>query len=126
MANTAKSAVKAETEGIQPHILAAAAYFFSIIGGIVVYLISKDRTVRFHALQSTILGVVLTVVVFVLSVLAGILMFVYCIGVLLWPVVFIIAALWVLADLFLAYKAYVNYEEKVRIPFIADLAEKYA
>ena len=46
------------------------AYFFSFIGGIIVYFVeNKDRFVKFHAMQSVLLGVAYAVIYIVMRIL---------------------------------------------------------
>ncbi len=91
----------------------AIAYLLGCISGVVLYLVEKeDKYVRFHAVQSTILFGGL----FILNIV----LMVTLVGILLMPIVGLIAlALWV----FLMYKAYNG--EKYKLPYIGDMAEKY-
>ena len=97
--------------GIDPKLAALLCYLLSIVGGIVFYLISKDKFVRFHAMQSIILGatyVVLSIIVIFLPVINWF--------------------SWVLPLLFLALSIILmikSYQgEKYKLPLIGDIAEK--
>ena len=101
--------------GIEENIEGLLCYLLVWISGIVFILIEKDnKFVRFHAFQSTIVFLALTVISFVLNVIPvfGSLMSAL-IGIL-------VLILWV----FLMYKAYNG--EKFRMPVAGDLAEKYS
>ena len=81
-------------------------YFFTWLSGLIFYLIEKeDKKIRFHAMQSILLGIVITVLsmTFILGIL----------GFVLW-----------LYGLYVGYKEYTG--ETVRIPYLAEYAEKYA
>jgi len=87
--------------------MAAIAYVFGFVSGIIIYLIEKDKPdkskyVMFHAVQATILGVVWFVIAFL-----------PLIGQLL------ILISWVV----MIYKAYSG--EEYHIPVIGDYADKY-
>ncbi|HLB95323.1 MAG TPA: DUF4870 domain-containing protein [Patescibacteria group bacterium] len=97
--------------GIDPKLAALLCYLLSIVGGIVFYLISKDKFVRFHAMQSIILGatyVVLSIIVIFLPVINWF--------------------SWVLPLLFLALSIILmikSYQgERYKLPLIGDIAEK--
>ena len=99
--------------GIDPKLAALLCYLLSIVGGIVFYLISKDKFVRFHAMQSIILGatyVVLSIIVIFLPVINWF--------------------SWVLPLLFLALSIILmikSYQgERYKLPLIGDIAEKTA
>jgi len=80
-------------------------YFFTWLTGIIFYLIEKDnKKVRFHALQAIFLGVIMMVLGFtlILSIL----------DIFLW-----------LYGLYIGYKE--SQGETVRIPYLADFADKY-
>jgi uncharacterized membrane protein len=71
--------------GLKKETLGALAYFGLFVTGIVLLVISKDPFVRFHAMQSTVVFVVLfvlqwvlgiTIILFPLSALIGIITFV--------------------------------------------------
>lgn len=99
------------TEGIDPKLAALLAYLLSIIGGIIFYVISKDKYVRFHALQSILLWAVFIVIDVVVAFIPIIWFFGWII-----PLAFL--ALWIVMML----KAYQG--EKYKLPVIGDIAEK--
>jgi len=53
-------APQAQAAGLDPKIAGLLSYLFGWIGGLIIYLTQKDREVRFHAAQSIILSVGLT------------------------------------------------------------------
>jgi len=98
-----KKAEKPSKEGNMMYIL---IYFFTWLSGLIFYLIEKeDKKIRFHAMQSILLGVV---------------MFIVSLPMITFPLVFL---LW-LYGIYVGYKEYTG--ETVRIPYLAEYAEKYA
>lgn len=85
------------------HWAAALAYFFPLIGGLLVFFLSKDSFDKFHALQALFLGILLII----LSPLG------LSVGGIIWLVLVIIMAI----------KAFQG--DRFKIPLIGDLAEKY-
>ncbi len=110
------------------NLMAAVSEFFAI--GVVIplllYLIKKeDRFVKFHSVQAMMLGVVCWVLFVGLSVLSIPLAAVSGgIGGLLSCLSFPILAVFGLAALFAAWKAYQG--EKYKLPVLGDFAEKYS
>jgi len=97
--------------------IASALCYIPILGGLGFLLVepySRNRAIRFHALQS----LSLTAVMVVLDVVIGILWR------LLWGVTDILHLGYVALILFLMYKAYVG--EKIVLPVIGPIAEKQA
>lgn len=95
-------------------MLAAVAYILTFITGIIIYLVAKeDKYARWHAIQAIGFGIFALVVSIVLDFL---------------PFMGFLSMLWSLAVIvgiiFLAVKAYQG--EKVRLPVIADFADKNA
>jgi len=88
------------------NIMYIVAYFFTWLSGLILYLVEKDnKKMRFHAMQSILLGIVITVLsmTFILGI----------VGIILW-----------FYGLYVGYKEYAG--ETVRIPYLADFADKYA
>ncbi len=107
MENTKKTAL-----GIDENIEAALSYFLGFITGILFLLLEKDsKFVRFHAMQSTIVTLLLFVIVTVL----GMIPLLWLIFPLIWMAELV---LW----LFLMYKAYQG--ELFKLPTIGDIAAK--
>jgi len=99
--------------GIDENIEALLTYSLSFISGIVFLLLEKEnRTVRFHAIQSTITFLVIFVA-------TRVLMFIPVIGLILSPILMIASILlWIL----LMVKAYQG--EKYKLPYVGDIAER--
>lgn len=116
-----------ETKKSDDNIMGALSYLLGIITGVVMYVMYKDKSkfVAFHGMQSIILGVAVFVVWIVVVVVGMILMFIPVLGwlidIILWlGTILIIFGIWV----FMMFKAYSG--EKYKLPFIGDMAEKYA
>ncbi|MFH1722698.1 MAG: hypothetical protein ABH950_08870 [Candidatus Altiarchaeota archaeon] len=104
-------------------IMAAASYLLMPLSSVAFYLIEKeDKIVRFHAVQSTILGVLLILISFPISILIGIVsVFTRGIGLLLFPLYFVVVLALIVFLMFKAYKL-----EKYMLPVIGKMAEKYS
>jgi uncharacterized membrane protein len=99
--------------GFQPNVGGALSYVLGFVTGIIFYLVSSDKFVRFHAVQS----ILLSIAFFVISAIIGVIPF-------LGPVIApIIALATFLLFLYLIVKAYLG--EKVILPFIGDMAERH-
>ncbi|MCD1293670.1 hypothetical protein CUJ83_01505 [Methanocella sp. CWC-04] len=85
----------------------ALAYVLTWLTGIIILIIAGDsRFLKFHAMQSIVFGIIVTVLAMVLSVI--------CIG----------AIIGLLGWLYSLYGAYVVYTgREFRIPYIADFVE---
>jgi len=101
------------TTGIDEHIEAALCYFFLWVGAIVFLIIeNKSKFVRFHAMQSLLVFLSLSIVSFIFK-------FIPILGIvfsyIVIPIIMII--LWIVLT-YLSYKG-----EKYKIPFIGYIAE---
>lgn len=115
--NSSPSGSGSSSTGLDPKVSALLCYLIGFVGGIVFFAISKDKFVRFHAMQSIMLSVALGVVwalFFALQFVAPFLFFIT------WIVYLGVFALWIV----LMMKAYNG--EKYKLPVIGDMAEKYA
>ena len=97
------------TEGIDPKLAGLLCYIWIV--GIVFLIISKDKFVRFHALQSLFLGIAWAVLSIVLAFIPIVNFFSW----LLWP-------LYVVLIVVMMVKAYNG--ERYKLLFIGDIAEK--
>jgi uncharacterized membrane protein len=98
-------AKKVEKESKKDGWIYILIYFFTWLTGLIFYLVEKeDKKIRFHAMQSILLGVV---------------MFVISIPLITAPLSFL---LW-LYGLYVGYKE--SQGETIRIPYLADFADKY-
>lgn len=104
--------------GMSDNVAGALAYFGGIVTGVIFLVLApynQSKFVRFHAFQSIFLCVAWIVFSLVAGMLLHILMFV--VG----PLIFLGGiVLW----LYMMYSAFNN--QKVKLPFIGDLAEKQA
>ncbi len=123
--------------GIDPKIAAAISYIW-VVGLIFFFIEKENRFVRFHAMQSILFGIVNTVVIFALIIVAFILTFVgaalaaalgdaggviFAVLVfLVWAVVWIIPIIFLIGVIFTAIKAYQG--NTVKLPIIGNMAEK--
>ncbi len=102
-----------QSGGLQPNVLGALAYVLGFVSGIIVYLISKDKFARFHALQSIMVSLAVYILTYIVSFL---------------PSSYMLRSFVSLASLilvvFLLVKAYQG--QKYKLPVIGDIAEKNA
>ncbi|MDH7593904.1 MAG: hypothetical protein QHG99_06085, partial [Methanomicrobiales archaeon] len=108
--------------GLEENVASAATYLLGWLTGILFFVVEKEnKTVRFHAVQSTILFIGLNVLYWIFSGMFvfpwGMWAFIYMINLLISIVIFV-------AWLFLMYKAYTG--EKFKVPVVGEIAEKYA
>lgn len=101
--------------GLEPKVAAALSYVLGFITGAFFFLTSKDKFVKFHAMQSIIASVAVLIIGYVLDII-------------LYSFWWRIHSLWNLAVflvfIFLIYKAYS--QEKYKLPVLGDLAEKWS
>lgn len=96
------------------NVLAAVAYILTFITGLIIYFVAdkNDKYARWHAIQAIGLGIVALVIGIILSFVSlGLL------GV-VWNVIVLVLVI------ILAVKAYQG--QKIRLPIIADIADKNA
>jgi len=121
------NSVKA-TFGLDENVASAACYSLGWVTGIIFFLVDKDnKTVRFHAIQSILTFLSLTIVIWVLSTLfIGVAMmegFGFWFGGfgIWWMIVTFIEIATFLLWLFLMYKAYMG--EIFLVPIVGSIAE---
>ncbi|AKM82110.1 TPA: DUF4870 domain-containing protein [Candidatus Berkelbacteria bacterium] len=102
---------------LDPKVSALLCYLIGFVGGIVFYAISKDKFVRFHAMQSIFLSIAVAVILALLFVISIALPFIFL---LTWLFNLGVFAIWII----MMIKSYSG--EKYKLPFIGDMAEKYA
>lgn len=98
---------------IDPKLASLLCYLISIVGGIIFYMISKDKFVRFHAMQSILLGAAFIV----LSIVVTFIPFLWFFSWLVWLA-------YVGLTIVMMIKAYQG--DKYKLPIIGDIAEKNA
>jgi uncharacterized membrane protein len=112
------SAVKA-TFGLDENLASAATYVLGWLTGIIFLLVEKDnKTVRFHAMQSILTFLPLSILIILVSNL-----FLWSTGMWgIWSlVVTLIQLVMLILWLVLIYKAYSG--EKFKVPVVGDIAE---
>lgn len=115
MSQPKTSSINPKPYDLEPNVEAALSYLLPPFTGIAVYMMEKEnKFVRFHAMQSILLGIA----AFVLSATAKALV-VVLIGFVLIPIVNVAV---LLAWLFIMWKAYEN--EEFELPFIGKLARE--
>ncbi|KKQ18658.1 MAG: hypothetical protein US94_C0046G0004 [Berkelbacteria bacterium GW2011_GWB1_38_5] len=97
------------TEGMDPKLAGLLCYIWIV--GLVFLIISKDKFVRFHALQSVILGVAFAVI-------SSVVMFIPIVNFFSW----ILWPLYMVLIIMMMIKAYAG--EKYKLPIVGDFAEK--
>ena len=116
---------KTET-GLQPNIAGVLCYLVGWISGLIFFLLEKENQfIRFHAMQSIMVFGALTVLSIIISVLAGIFLFIGPLSFLSAILGLISTIIWiigVIAWILLMVKAYQN--ETYKLPFFGELAEK--
>jgi len=110
---------KAKTSsGMEENVAGFLCYLLWWVTGLVFYLIEKDnKFVRFHALQSILVFLAITILNVILNVITFWLWFLWWISGIVWLLAVI---LWIV----LMIKAYQG--EKFKLPIVGDIAEKYA
>ncbi len=108
---------------MQPHLAAALASFFLLIGGIIFLVIEKkDQYVRFYAMQSVFLGGLYIALSIGLSIAFAILHGVPLVGTLLMLVGLVVRLAIFLAWVMLVFKAFSGKEWE--IPYLGKLARQ--
>jgi len=111
--NTSGPTPSTPSSGLTENVASLLAYLFSVVGGIVFFLIDKRPKVRFNAMQSIILGAAVFII--------GIILTITVIGLF---VVWIIYLAYFVLSIMLMVKAYQGNTWK--LPLIGNLAEKWA
>lgn len=113
MANELAKQPQPTPNELTPNVAATLAYLLSFVTGVIFLLISKDKFVRFHALQSIFLAVTFIVIDSILGFTIILAIFIPLLGLLQLG-----------ASIAMMVKAYQG--EKYKLPVIGDLAEKHA
>jgi uncharacterized membrane protein len=108
--------------GLEPNIAAMLAYIFSLLGGIIFYVIEKDnKFVRFAAMQSILLSVVFIALNFVVTILTTMLAFTtFGLSILFLNLSWIVWLAFMVLSIMLAVNAYQNQEWE--LPVIGKIA----
>lgn len=108
------SEAEKSTTGLDANVAAALAYLLGWITGVAFLIIERDSAfVRFHAMQSTIVFVALSVISLLLQSIP-------ILGMLMW--VFLVIPLSAVLWLLLLFKAYQG--ERFKVPVAGDMAEQ--
>ncbi len=99
--------------GVKSNVAAMLAYLFGILGGLIVYLVYKDKFARFHGLQSILFSLVVYALYYLTNVIPGVFFLRNLIGL----------ASFVLT-IILMVKAYQG--EKYKLPVIGDVADTHS
>ena len=99
---------------IEENVTGLLCYLFGWVTGLIFFIIDKRPFVRFHAMQSIIVTVVMMVLYFILSL----------IPVLGWIIMALLGLAFFVLWILLMVKAYQG--QKWKLPFIGDMAEKWA
>jgi len=102
------------TSGIDEKVAGLLSYLFGWVSGLIFFLIDKRPFVRFHAMQSIIVTVVMMVLYFILSL----------IPVLGWIIMALLGLAFFVLWILLMVKAYQG--QKWKLPVIGDMAEKWS
>lgn len=108
--------------GLEPNVAAMLAYIFSLLGGIIFYVIEKDnKFVRFAAMQSILLSVAFIGVSFIFTIFSTMLAFAtYGWGFSLFGLSGLLYLAYGILVILLAVKAYQNQEWE--LPIIGKIA----
>ena len=108
---------KSTSLGFKENVEAALSYVLGPFTGLAFLILERDnKTVRFHALQSTVFFGILFIAEFILRIVSGFPLIGWIFGTISWMVSVIV----VVSIVYLAYSAYTGKE--FRIPFIGDVA----
>ncbi|MDQ6635034.1 MAG: DUF4870 domain-containing protein [Gemmatimonadota bacterium] len=120
------STTGSSSTGLAPNVAGALAYVLGPITGIIFLLLEKEnRFVRFHAMQSITVGLILIAVSVVLSILAGVLAIVPIIGWIIGILLSLgVACLSFFLWIYLMWTAFQGREWSA--PIAGPLARKYA
>lgn len=114
------------TTGLAPNVAGALAYLLGPITGIAFLVLEKEnRFVRFHAAQSTAIGVLMIALSFALSIAAGVLAFIPVLG---WIVALLVSVGIAFASFFLwLYLMWSAFQGRSwHAPVAGQLAERFA
>jgi len=124
--SSSNSAAGKSSTGLDANVAALLAYLFSWVSGLIFLVVEKEsRFVRFHAMQSVLLGAAAMLCVFGLSVITSMMAFISLTA----AVVFsslgsLIALAFFAVTIFCMIKAYQG--QQFRLPIIGDIAARTA
>jgi uncharacterized membrane protein len=116
------------TFGLDENVASAACYVLGWLTGIIFFLMEKDnKTVRFHAMQSVLTFLPLTILYWIISMIFSMMFFgagmygAYGMWGILSLITTLIAIVMLILWLVLMFKAYQG--EKFKVPIVGDIAE---
>jgi uncharacterized membrane protein len=116
------------TFGLDENVASAACYVLGWLTGIIFFLMEKDnKTVRFHAMQSVLTFLPLTILYWIIGMIFSMMFFgagmygAYGIWGILSLITTLIAIVMLILWLVLMFKAYQG--EKFKVPIVGDIAE---
>ncbi len=105
--------------GLSFEVAIVLAYLLSWVGGLIVLVIEKEnRLVRFHAMQSILLGAVVTVLLILLSIIGVVPLVGWLVSALLKPIVSLVYLVFTIVLIIAALN-----DRKARVPVLAELAD---
>jgi len=111
---------KKSSTGMEPKIAVLIAYLFSWISGLVFYLIEKEnKFVKWHAMQSLVLGIIEVIIVIVMTIFGWIPIVGWFFAVICW-LALVAAFVFRIIAIVKPFQG-----QSYRIPGIAKLADKY-
>jgi uncharacterized membrane protein len=114
--------------GLTPNLAGALSYVLGWVTGLIIVLIQKDSYSRFHGYQSILLSVAWVVLWVALSILSGILGRIPVINILAFLIGLLISVVLGLGGFVLWIVLIVKAAQgsRFKLPYIGDMAEKYA
>ena len=116
------------TFGLDENVASAACYVLGWLTGIIFFLMEKDnKTVRFHAMQSVLTFLPLTILYWIIGMIFSMMFFgagmygAYGMWGILSLITTLIAIVMLILCLVLMFKAYQG--EKFKVPIVGDIAE---
>lgn len=121
-----EAGVGKSSTGLDANIAALIAYIFTVLGGLIFFLIEKEsRYVRFHAMQALLLGAAFFILWIALVTVNIMLAFVSgTLATLMGLLSFVVWLAFLAAIIYCCVKAYQG--QWFKLPVIGDMAEKFA
>ena len=107
--------------GLSFEVAIVLAYLLSWVGGLIILLIEKEnRLVRFHAMQSILLGAAVTVLLILLSIIGVVPLVGWLFSALLKPIVSLVYLVFIIVLMVAALN-----DRKARVPVLADWVDEF-
>jgi uncharacterized membrane protein len=111
--------------GLDANITALIGYPIGLVALILIFIEKDNKWVRFHAFQSLLFWVAVTIIYVALGIFAGVFFAISStLGFLMSSLIGLFGLVVLVGVIFLAYKAYQN--EKFKLPVLGDMAEKWS